>query len=345
MTSRVCFQCNQVLPLAWIAVVAGSAYAGDDTVLLTPRFQPGMSHYCEWDQSTVSTRVDAKAEKDGTRRFRQIVGILETVESVTPDGQVNIRLTIDRMFHEFEAGTILQKFDSDVEDPGRSDHPMAKLYGPLVGASMHMTVDRDGKILAFKGLSSVFEEIARKIEKEPSREMLLGKLERLKYTFGEESARVMWGEARLAMYAFKEVKAGDAWQRTMVQPFPTGDLEMRIQCKLSDVDTRKDHAIASVDYEASFCQKPPKPGAPSRANFASGLSGTFRGKAKFDSKLGQYVDEKEEGVMQLTVPGDEKGSAVPMRLEQKTKTTTRLLTLEEREEQKQQNRRMAKKGR
>ena len=49
--------------------------------------------------------------------------------------------------------------------------------------------------------------------------------------------------------------------------------------------------------------------------------------------------------MQLTVPGDEKGGAVPMRLEQKIKTVTRLLTLEEREEQKQQNRRMAKKGR
>ncbi|MCC7292487.1 MAG: hypothetical protein IT449_10555 [Phycisphaerales bacterium] len=345
MTLRDRYQGNQALALAWIAVVAGGAYAGDEKVLIAPRFQAGVAHYCEWDQATISTRVDAKAEKDATRKFRQIVGILETVESVAPDGQVKIRLTIDRMFHEFEAGTIIQRFDSDVEESGRSEHPMAKLYGPLVGASMHMTVDRDGKIVAFQGLSSVFDDISRKIEKDPSREMLLGKLERLKYTFGDESARVMWGEARLAMYAFKEVNLGDAWQRTMVQPFPTGDLEMRLQCKLSDVEARKDHAVAHVEYEASFSQKPPKPGAPVPANFASNLSGTFRGKARFDSKLGQYVDEKEEGVMQLTVPGDEKGSAVPMRLEQKIKTVTRLLTLEEREEQKQQNRRMAKKGR
>ncbi len=345
MTRRVRYQGKKVLPLAWSAIIAGGAYAGEDKLLIAPRFQPGVAHYCEWEQATVSTRVDAKTEKDAPRRFRQIVGIIETVESVTPDGQAKIRLTIDRMFHEFEAGTILQKFDSDVEDSGRSEHPMAKLYGPLVGSSMHMTVDRDGNILAFQGLSSVFEDISRKIEKDPSREMLLGKLERLKFTFGDESARVMWGEARLAMYAFKEVKVGDAWQRTMVQPFPTGDLEMRLQCKLGDVDSRKDHAVANVEYEASFSQKPPKPGAPVPANFASNLSGTFRGKARFDSKLGQYVDDKEEGVMQLTVPGDEKGGAVPMRLEQKIKTVTRLLTLEEREEQKQQNRRMAKKGR
>lgn len=325
---------------AWLQP-AGAAC--QDVVWLGPKYEPGQSRYVEWSQMTVSRKADDR-DAEPPKRFRQTWGVIETVESVSSEGVARIRLVIDRIVNEFDGGPMPQWFDSDVDGLRRCDHALAPLLRPMLRESMVIEIARDGTVKSFEGIDAITTKLSKLIEQSPDAAALREKLERMKIMLNDANGRVMWGESRVALFPFREVRPGDTWSRLMQQTFPSGDIQYDITCRLEKLSWNDDRMLAHVSYEAVIGQPHVSP-ADSRMPLARNFRGRSRGSAVLDVGAGQCLHEEESVMMEFDVSGggpESAGSAMTIR--QKMESVTRTMTLEEREKQKQANSRLANKN-
>lgn len=337
---------NSVMPVRRGFVIlltlpcASALHAQEETILIAPRFTPGESHYCEWSRNVVSrlTGGGGGGERESAKRFRETWGVIQKVDECAPDGSTKLTLTLDRIAHEFESGALSQAFDSDLTSTGKTEHPMAVVFRPLIGQSMTLVLNKDGSVKEFRGLSGPLERIAAELAGKPEGASIQDKIARLRHSFSDEMGRVVWGESRFSMYPFCEVKVGQEWKRTWSQPYPTGDLSVEIVCRLARIEKQDTRRLAVIEYEAVLHQ--PKPAASSSEQskvFAANLEGRFKGTTMYDPQIGLYVSDQEIGEIELDVTPESSGaeSGKTQRYHQRIESRTSILTLPQRNAQKE----------
>lgn len=337
--------CWVMTGLFWAGAAIASTRACDDAVRIAPKFVVGQTHYLEWSQNSSVRKADDK-DSEPPKRFRQTWGVIEKVESISPDGTARIRMTIDRVANDFDAGPMSQRFDSDFDAVRRSDHSMAPLFRAMIGETMTMEVANDGNVKSFEGLDALARKLGEVVEKSPDPSALRDKFERMKFTLNDGSGRAVWGESHLALFPYREVKPGDTWSRVVKQPFPSGAIEITIDCRLAKITKEDGRSLAHVTFDARVAQ-PAAPAPGGKMPVAQNLHGRSKGAAVIDIDAGICFKEEESGAVEFDVPAPDRSespTSTSLAMRQKMDCVTRVLTLEEREKEKQDNGRLANKS-
>jgi hypothetical protein len=191
----------------------------------------------------------------------------------------------------------------------------------MLGRTLTLDVGKDLSVGPLTGwqayLDGVEETAAGGIVFEPMRDEL-----------SESSMRFLLGEARLAMYAGKEVRAGDGWTRSIrYSSLTMGEVLYEYRCRMDGVKVEDGRKQAIIHYEVDIRRAPGSPPPPSiMATVTEFDTGHAAGTAVFDVERGLIVQESEESLIQFraTGPGPSPDRPSITRFERKTKQTITL---------------------
>src|SRR5262249_17034907 len=153
---------------------------------------------------------------------------------------------------------------------------------PMVGQSLTMVIDKEGKGRSFTGMKAILEKCEAAAGGNPL-------FEGIKVEIDDEVQKVQWGELRTALFAFREVKPGDTWTREIRQTHhPVRIVEYKVT--LAEIGRKDGRAIARVTYAATM--RPPENAKPEplpQGMSAEFLSGRMEGEAIFDIDAGEFT--------------------------------------------------------
>lgn len=319
---------------ALCAALGGSATA--QTVSLKSKFEPGKTCYVERATDIMQAVTGVPGQGDMKINIKQVFGVLQTVESAAPDKGAKLKLTFDRVAMKSDFAMMDGEFDSD----SRNDNEMiefAEIYSPLIGMAVTLEIDANGKATAFSGGKALMD----KIDQSAGQNMMADQAKR---GLSDEQGKVNWGDSRLMLYANKDVKVGDTWKGGYTSRNPNlGELATSVDCRLESVGKEDGRDVAVVSYSGTVKQtEEPKTGA--NGMLIKLESGKVSGKAVFDVKQSQFVKDASDTEMKLTAEGSMGDQKMQMSVELKQHDVTALLGQAEREKQKADNAKNAKKA-
>jgi len=312
------------------------------SVLLTPRLEPGRSVYVEIKRDVTQTMSGGSILGKGINtHLCQLYGVIQTVESVSPNGQAKLRLRFDRILRSIKNDKISNICDTDVYEPSDTQNMMSCLLGPMIGQTLTMDVNSQGHVTKFGSMDAIFKKVEDSIEKQPNADDLRAKLRRLNRSLNDDTFKILWGDSRLALYAYAEVTVGDDWQRVIhfTHPF-SGEMLLDFHCKVISIGEEKGRQVAVVGYQATLAQAPNIKLTPtSHGATLEKISGTYKGNATFDVPRGEFVIDRSTGRIniELKMPAASSKQFDHMVIDQLIHDSTRTLTMAQREEQKRKN--------
>lgn len=335
MNKRTAFQIGAVQACVLVLWTAGGAAA--QSVNLKPQFKPGTSCYVETDQDINQKLSGGQFGEGMTVRVHQIMGMDQKVEGAS-DGAVKVLLTYARVMQSIESPQMPRPiaFDSDGGKESRNEM-LADIFEPMLGKTLTMEVDKSGKIASFSGM----EPILARLEESAAGNILY---EQMKHGLDDDTMRHAWGASRLLYFPNKEVKVGDTWKATVVQPSRlTGDLEQEYNCKLDKIAEEDGRRLAVVSYTAvTRLAKDARPAADADVNIQF-TSGTGKGTVWLDVAAGELVRLEEDSESKLVMGGrpgtDPTAPKIDVSVKMRQKTT--VLTPAQREKQKAETARKA----
>lgn len=313
------------------------------SILLNPTFQPGSSYYVEWTQDTLSkpTQSDEVFGGKQEKRIKCVVGAVQTLKAIRPDGNVEYELVFDRLAHHYEAGDKVVHCDTDESLCSRDRfNPMMALFQPMLDAPMTMVVDSDdGTILLYEGMETIFKKVETSLQNHKNKAGLEEKLAQMKCSFNDDFCRAVFGQNAMLLYPFKSVEVGETWNKNVEKRLPHGLLVVDLKCELSRVLDQDGRRVAIVDYTGEVRQKESRAGQP-HAPQIKNLRGAFQGTARFDSAGGLFVADRQEGTFTLDVEFPSRGLDHPaqvLQIDQVISNTYHVVPLTERQTLQQNN--------
>ncbi len=312
-----------------LLIVAGASAGLDASraIDLRPHWEEGDAFYIEWDWTSenIWTRKGASGYWIGNTHDR--FGFIFRVEAIQPNGTARIKLTYDRMESAYWWGNEREEgdaWDSDT-DPPDAQSKLRTVLQPMLGVTLTMEVDRDGRIVSFTGADA----LRRKVEQaDPDKDALKW----FDKCLDGQSQRSRW-EHWLGMYAFKPVERCDEWKREISSAIH----DQAITYSLDRINTYEDHVLAIVHFKGRGI---PRADCKTEeigdgATWEYGES-SFTGRSTFDSRRGLIVRRRVEGRRLSSRTGQNPESGKKERYKVRTTSKGRLLTLtlEERDTQK-----------
>lgn len=311
------------------------APAEDPTVLLRPTFEPGTAAYIELVQKMDTTLIGGQFGTGLEVRVDQVFGVMQRVERRRKRGNTRLTLTFDRLKMAFQSAVMSASFDSDTDDPDRSDHVLAAIYGAMVGMPMRMEIGPDGRARSFSGMSAILAKVEDAASGNPIFEHMIRNRQ-----FDDDVARVRWGEARFALFPYRRVKLDDTWKTVVREPGTFGELVSDYNCQLTRLERLEDGALAEVTFHGTIRRFDDVATAPGPlGSIMKFRSGNFEGTASFDSQVGAFVRQqtRTEMLIDLTLPGLAQDRAAALQIKESIDSTLILMTPLERRRQKAQN--------
>lgn len=322
-----------IVPLVALAPMPGPA-AGQ-SVVLQPKYAPGRTTYVEISKDIRQVVTGGPIGAGGLETaIRQHQGVMQSVESVNAGGHVKLVLKFERQAMFIDSSMQKAAYDSDSASPGPAAALLIPVFSPMIGESMTMEIDREGRVTSFTGM----KDILAKVEKSAQGNLYF---ENLRVELDDEVQKVQWGEARMSLYPFKEVRPGDTWTREFRQSHrPARIVEYKV--RLEEIGRKDGRAIARVTFTATM--RPPdgaKPEPLPRGMSAEFLSGREEGEAIFDIEHGEFTQIRAAGEENsaLNLPAAAGGPNPPtLKVTEKAKSTVIVMDEAQRAKQKAENR-------
>lgn len=303
----------------------------DDSITIAPKFTPGNSHYLEITQELTNKSTGGRFGPEG--RTVQGTGtrtVKWSVDSVSPDGLAKLRLTFDRLQRAMKNPRQPLAFDSDEGKPADASNPFSSMFNPMIGMPLTLEIEKSGAIKSCKGMNDVLDKIEDTVAGNQA-------FEQLRDEFGDDAARVLWGDARLALYSFKPVKVGDTWNRSFsFRSYTAGELLHDYECKLERLGERNGKKVAELSFKATIKRKPGSPPPPTVMGTVMEYErGDITGTAVYDIERGLVISEAEESTTIVNGTGGLGSSQAnsTMRIERTMKQSARVMTEDDRAKQ------------
>ena len=216
------------------------------------------------------------------------------------------------------------EFDTDDPEYEEAAPQLGVVLKPMIGMSMTMQVDKDGKVVSFTGMDA----INKKISEEAVASMLW---EQMKDEFTDEHARRSWGTDPLLIYPNKSVKVGDTWTGTSsFTQSRIGTIITDYRYKVDRIGEENGRKVVVIgvtgvvsrgpDAEADTDAEPDsgstEPGSDEGGEQEQGTddeetkkalpeteaNGSMSGTAVYDVKLGRIVKQDDEGNVEIRIP-------------------------------------------
>lgn len=337
MSSRRTGRCSATLVGLTLCAVS-PARAAEQSVLLKPRYVPGRTSYVEMALDFNQKITGSMFGSEGTEAtIRQLQGVWEKTESLSAAEGARITMTFDRVQLTMLSAAGSLSFDSDLDDPVDQSNALAPLLRPMLGMPMTLEVDKDGRIVSFRGMRSIVE----KIEKSVGPQEIFS---RLKNDFTDEAAKILWAERRLMLYPNREVSVGDTWQyASRVRGPLTGDRVCEYNFHLKGIEEKGGRLVAEIGYTGTIRTVAGAEPGPAVLGHVELKSGTVEGAATFDIERGQYVRQTDQTHVVMEIegyPGADDASS-KAQLEQHINQTITVMTEVQRRQQKNATRKTA----
>ncbi len=333
-----------MLRLSAMAIGAAASPVLSQAVRIAPELKPGSTCYIELRECCVRTVEDndAKRKSESQTNIEQVIVVMQKVEALPDDGR-RVHLTFDRLSLTIDRKDELLWYDSDAGAPGTG--MLEEVLRPMLGMPMVMDVDAECRPVSFRGMNEIFDRVAREAPDNPF-------LKHLRQSLTNESSRALWGDARLALFPDREVVVGDTWKSSFLQPFPSmGMARYEFNCKLEGFEGVDERRVALVAYSARIRPdepdagaheppRPPPPPPPPHEQTIRGLRGELEGRGRFDLARQVFVTDGGQMTMKMNIllPGGQEHAIQRFDVQQSCEVSTRVLTEEEREAQRKENR-------
>ncbi len=285
MNSRKLIACG----LGLTCFLMTAAIQAADMVMLRPKHVTGQNQYVEMDVRIAQDMVGVAVPGAPTKiNIHRLYGLVQKVEDVTDD-KTQIMLTFDRVSQEIAIGEMKSVYDSDDPDNKERSSPLASVLTPILGMPLKLELDKDNHIKAFSGMMDIRNNLAKMATGNPF-------LRQIGQEFNDDRARMAYGEARYALYANKEVRVGDRWQRELNDLIPfVGKVVHSYDCKLDRIGDENGRKVAIVTFEGKIRNGERNPIVTQPVNPRMAIEGTFKGTATFDIEKGFFTKTATEG--------------------------------------------------
>ena len=300
------------------------------TIDLRPRWKAGDAFYIEWDLKSKHTRTEDSTMISMIGFAHDIAGLILRVEEVMPDGGARIMLTYDRIASSWLWGNDTESenfWDSDF-DPPDSSSEFRKVLQPVIGSTLLLEVDNEGRIIRFDGVA----EMRRKVEQaKPDPETFSW----FDTFFTTDSKRAAW-EDWFGKYAYKPVKRGDTWDRS----YTSSHHDNTVITSLDRINIYEDRVLATVHSKGRGTPRTDRESKQVNNNsvWEDGEM-KFTSRATYDSKCGWIVSQRGDAVAfcRQTWFDPDSGAERMSDVRSTTICHQTTLTLEQRRQQKQQH--------
>lgn len=266
----------------WLAGTTHSA-AAEEPLLLRFQPKPGEPEYLEFRQV-----VETHGQGPATSVGRQLMGMIQQVENSEDAKLTKVRLTWERIALKAEGGPQLLDFDIDKPDVSQGEQMIGQFFRPLMGQWVFLEVDAAGQAAKLRGMLRVRQAVQQAMQNP-------GLFNQMGTVLDEDTNKLMWGTARLAIYANKPVKVGDTWTNTTQQRGRSAMLQFEYRCKLARIEEAEGRKMAVVTYDGSVTSD-----ASTNAPQAMRISGRFTGEGRYDAQRGQMVSQVQDIDMEAT---------------------------------------------
>lgn len=302
----------------------GAAQAAD-SVMIRPKHKPGQKCYVELDQRVVR-KMNGPPIPGVPSNVRRVYGLIQKVEDSSSDKTV-LTLTFDRVAQWFGSDGTDVMFDSDVPDHEDTSSQLASVLSPILSLPLTIELDKDFHVKAIKGMMDIRSTVATMATGNPYLRMIGQEL-------ADDRARLTYGESRYALYANKEVKTGERWERELSDMVPfVGKVIYRYDCKLDRIGEEDGRKVAFVTYEGTVRNGPRNPIVSKPVNRQMVVDGAFKGKGTFDIEQGLFTKIAGEGkttIQPEPARNKEEEDEETVKIELTTKSVTTIVPEEDR---------------
>lgn len=317
---------------------AGAAAA--QSADLSPKFKVGDVAYLEVSQDVTQKVTGGRFGPEGrTLNWTNLRTIKQVVQSISEKSGTSFAMTFDRV-KRTTAGPVPppQAYDSDASTAASADtanppaggdapNPLATMLGPIVGMTIEMTFDSRGYVTKLQGMDKVLD----KVEDAAAGS---GIFEQSRDEYSDDATRILWGDARMALYAYRVAKVGDTWGRTFsLYSLTAGDLTQSMECRFDRIEEKDGRKFAVIKFTSRIRRSPDAPTPPSvMGRVLNYERGDVEGSAWLDLELGLIVRETEQSTVLISgkEPGSEPGTTADLRFERTTRQTVTRLSEAER---------------
>jgi hypothetical protein len=144
------------------AALLPACSAAAQSVMIKPKFSPGSTTYHVAQQEVVQKVSGGQFGEAGAEfKSSETYGVLQKVEPA-PEGKGHrIIMTFDRIAQAMQNMMMNLSFDSDLNDPADRSDPLAIIYGPALGMSITMDLDAENNITSFSGMDAIWEKVQK----------------------------------------------------------------------------------------------------------------------------------------------------------------------------------------
>jgi hypothetical protein len=311
---------------AGMVALAGSIVSGQDAVRLEPKYEPGRRTYVEQTSKAIRRMRRDASSQPLEARTETIYGMLALVTAADRDA-ATVEWTIDRVALIDETPGHPLRFDTDATPasmPQKGPEPTARA---LLGKKVEMRVARREcqpnaeQVAALRAVISGDESASAVLLDELS-------LERFRYS---------WGDARQALFAWRDVRPGEVWENTLRQTATDGSVTVyEYRCKLDAIEKLEGQTVARVSFSGQIRPDGDEAARPNEHGVTMKLdSGRFHGTALFDVERREFALQETSAELRATAttPTDSAGKQQTIRLEQSIESRTTIQPAEARRSQ------------
>ena len=314
----------------WITVAEQPARA-DDSFDIRPHWTVGQRYYIEFEWKNNIDYIGADLPEEArSRSWSTTDGWWQEVESISSNGTTRIVITLERLAASYGEDPS-QNYDSDLDDRSGETSVMGAAYRELLGKSMTMEVDAEGKLVSLTGIKAHLDAAARKLRNNPYVSYLQEAQNDDHFQFLQEQL--------LAMYAFGPKKVGETWARR----FAHDEFDFHWEFELESKENLNGRTGLAIAYESqSLADDDAAEGEDAKP--AGKDPGEVTGQAFYDIERGliTFGVEFDRGEDVLDVVPQGQQSPVKIRAISKGEQTLRCMTVEERRQAAEANRKKGK---
>lgn len=312
------------------SVLSGGAALQAESVLIQRKYDPSRPMFSEMKIDTVQ-KISAPGMPGGGMEIKvsQLYCLKEKVKE-GDGGRKIVTLTFDRAMQSMDMPMMgSAEFDSDDPDDPDGAPMLGVIYKNLVGESLTVEIDKEGKVAGFSGMDAIASKISEKASVNQFWMMM-------KSYFTDERGRGSYAEDPLRFYPNRSVKVGDTWESESTDEMPqVGKTQTKHQFKLEKLATEDGRKVAYITYTTRESLIPSE-GEENEAGGKKSVEGSSNGTAIYDIERGLIVRNTGEEKKKVVMPGQSMGGgASEVTIEVKSKFISKVFGEEERTRQKE----------
>ncbi|MBK8268697.1 MAG: PQQ-binding-like beta-propeller repeat protein [Planctomycetes bacterium] len=292
MSMKSAFLRSCVFTLASLVAFAQAAVAADG-VVLKPKADGPRDVYVEFDSTAVQT-MDGPDGKPMEIKSRSVFGLIQ--RETQKDGSTIIDATIDRLLGDMSFSANMRSlYDTDEPDYEEASPMHRDTFGPLLNATLRVTLGADGLGKSVEGGQAVRDKLTAMGEQN----YVASSLAQAEFTDAQIQSVI--GETATILYPYKELKVGDTWKKMQKDVYPqVGKVNVTYECKLDGIEKARGGEFAVVSFKGVVAKDADE--KPEKDKRLGKIDATFAGVAKFDIAQGRFVDITRDMKAKLEIP-------------------------------------------